>query len=135
MHMDLNKVELIGRLTADPDVRATAKGASRTSLRVAINRRLSGVGKSGEHAEFHSVVFFGRLAAVAGKYLKKGDRLFVSGRLQTNVWKTREGAQRSTVEVIADNLILLGGKAKADQEPHHEDIVVEEIEADEKREG
>lgn len=133
---DLNKVELIGRLTADPAIREARKGFTCASLRMATNRSVKDAsGKASQQAEYHSVVMFGRLAQVAGKYLQKGDRLFVSGCLRTNVWAAKDGSRNGKTEIVADNLILLGGKSKSEAHSTNDEVVVEEIETGNGGEG
>lgn len=133
---DLNKVELIGRLTADPAVRNGSKGSACASLRVATNRSVKDAsGKASQRTEYHSVVMFGRLAGVAEKYLKKGDRLYVSGRLRANAWAAKDGSKRVRTEVVADNLIMLGGARKREADSSTDDVVVDEIETDGNGEG
>lgn len=108
----VNKVILIGRLTADPEVRATPKGTQVANLRVATNS-YSGRDEEGnakEQTEFHSLVLFGRQAEVAGEYLRKGRLIFADGRLQTRSWEDKEGVKRYSTEVLVDNLQMLGPK-------------------------
>ena len=134
--MDLNKIELIGRLTADPDARGSEKEVKCVSLRMATNRDARDAsGKVHQQTEFHSVVMFGKLATVAEKYLKQGDRLFVDGRIQTNAWVSQDGSRKSKTEIIAENLIMLGGKPKSEKCSRNDEVVVEEIDTDERGEG
>lgn len=108
--MDLNRVTLIGRLTQDPEVRTTPSGQSVTNLKVVTNRMWTGQdGTKQERAEFHSCVLWGKLADVAGQYLTKGQRLYVEGRLETRDWTGQDGIKRYRSEIIADNMIMLGG--------------------------
>lgn len=130
--MDLNKIELIGRLTADPDVRGSEKAVKCVSLRLATNRDARNAsGKVHQTTEFHYVIMFGRLAKVAKTYLRQGDRLFVSGRIQTNAWVSQDGSRKSTIQIVAENLIMLGGKSKSEKSSTNDDVVVEEIDVDE----
>ena len=102
----VNKVILVGRMTADPDVRATEKGSHVARLRVVTNTYL-GRDESGEKrelSEFHRVVAFGQRAEFAGNYLRKGRLVCVTGRLQTNEWQDSEGNRRWTTEVVVDEL-------------------------------
>lgn len=108
----VNKVILIGRLTADPEVRATPKGTQVANLRIATNS-YSGKDDAGnvkEHTEFHTLVLFGRQAEVAGEYLRKGRLVFADGRLQTKAWEDKEGVKRYSTEVLVDNLQMLTPK-------------------------
>ena len=124
----LNKVLLIGNLGADPEVRHTPGGTPVAELRMATNRVFTD--KSGNRqtqTEWHRVVLWSKLAEIAGQYLRKGGAVFIEGRLQTRQWEDKQtGQQRYTTEVVADNLILLGGRgggggdagdAAADAEP------------------
>jgi len=133
---DLNKVELIGRLTADPAIRNAEKGYACASLNMATNRSATDAsGKAGQQAEYHAGVMFGRLAKIAEKYLKKGDRLYVSGRLRTNAWTAKDGSRKAKTEIVADNLIMLGGKSTDDRGGRNDEVVVEEIETGNGGEG
>jgi len=128
--MDLNKIELIGCLTADPDI-VNADGAyPRASLCVATNRDARDAsGKTRQCTDYHAVVMFDRLAKVAEKYLKKGDRLFVDGYIQTNAWVSQDGSRKSKTEIIAKNLIMLGSKPKSEKSSRNDEVVVDEIDA------
>jgi single-strand DNA-binding protein len=106
----VNKVILIGRLTADPEVRATASGAQVTSLRLATNsyHGRDEDGNPREQAEFHSLVLFGRQAEIAAEHLSRGRLVYAEGRSQTRSWETSEGERRSTTEVVVDRFQMLG---------------------------
>ena len=111
----INKVILVGRLTADPDAKTSAKGTQVTKVRVATNS-YSGKDEEGnrrEHTEFHSLVLFGRQAEVAGEYLRKGCLVYAEGRLQTNRWDDAEGKSHSATEVVVDTFQILTPKAAA----------------------
>ena len=95
----LNRVQLIGRLAADPEVRFTSSGLPVCTLRVATNER--------ESAEFHDVVVWRQLAEFAGQYLAKGRMVFVEGRLHGRSWQAENGTTRRSVEVVADDLQAL----------------------------
>jgi len=108
----INKVTLIGNLGQDPDMRSTASGAAVTNLRIATTeRRKDRDGNWTDHTEWHSVVAFGRTAENVGKYCRKGKQIYVEGRLQTRKWQDRDGRDRYTTEVVADNIRFLGGGA------------------------
>ncbi len=108
--MDLNRVMLIGRLTQDPEVRTTPAGQSVATLKVVTNRAWTDQqGVKQERAEFHSCVLWGRLADVAGQYLTKGQRIYVEGRVETRDWTGQDGVKRYRTEIIAENMIMLGG--------------------------
>ncbi|MEX0690057.1 MAG: single-stranded DNA-binding protein [Candidatus Paceibacterota bacterium] len=103
--MNLNKVILIGRLTADPELRTTNSGNPVTSFSVATNRVWNGKdGQKNEETEFHNIVVWGRQAEVSSKFLAKGSLVMIEGRLQTRSWETKEGQTRRTTEVIAERV-------------------------------
>jgi single-strand DNA-binding protein len=111
----VNKVILIGRLTADPEVRTTASGAQVTSLRVATNsyRGRDEEGNPREQAEFHSLVLFGRQAEIAAEYLRRGKLVYAEGRSQTRSWETSEGQRRQATEVVVDKFEMLSPRPAA----------------------
>ena len=105
--MDLNKVFVLGRLTADPQLRTTTSGQSVTSFSVATNRVWTD--KSGakqESTEFHNIVVWGRQAEIASQFLTKGSVVLIEGRLQTRSWTDKQGQQRKTTEIISERLQL-----------------------------
>ncbi len=105
--MDLNKVILVGRVTADPQVRSTPGGQAVTTIGVATNRTWTDKGgQKQEQTEFHNVVLWGRQAEVAGQYLAKGAMVLIEGRLQTRSWTDKNGQQRKTTEVMAERMQL-----------------------------
>ena len=108
----VNKVILIGNLGADPETRYATDGAAITNIRMATTDRWKdkGSGEMREQTEWHRVVFFGRLAEIAGEYLKKGAPVYVEGRLRTRKWTDKEGNDRYTTEVTADAMQLLGSR-------------------------
>jgi single-strand DNA-binding protein len=108
----INKVILVGRLTADPDVRATPKGVRVANVRLVTNS-YSGRDEEGnrrEHTEFHHLVLFGRQAEVAGDYLRKGKLIYADGRLQTRSWEDSEGKPHTSTEIVVDTLQMLSPK-------------------------
>lgn len=109
----LNKVMLIGNLGADPEVRYMPNGNAVTNINIATSRgwKDKESGERREATEWHRVVFFNRLAEVAGEYLKKGRQIYVEGRLRTNKWQTKEGEDRYTTEIVADNMQMLGSRS------------------------
>lgn len=113
-----NRVDLVGNVTRDPEMRTTTNGHSVLTLGVATNDRWKdkSSGESRERAEFHNVVIWGDLAQEASATLKKGSRVYVSGRVQTRSWETKDGSKRTTTEVVAENLSLLGTKSNAASE-------------------
>jgi single-strand DNA-binding protein len=108
--MTVNKVILVGNLGRDPEVRTSQGGMTIASLNIATTeRRKDKEGNWGEHTEWHKVSLFGRTADNAAKFLKKGRQVYVEGRLQTRKWQDKEGHDRYTTEVVADDLRFLGG--------------------------
>lgn len=105
----INKVILIGHLGADPEVRVTPSGESICNLRLATTEKWKdkGSGETRETTEWHRVVLFRRLAEIAGDYLRKGSCAYVEGRLRTRKWQDRDGRERWTTEIEADELKLL----------------------------
>lgn len=110
----VNKVILVGNLTADPDVKATPKGTYIAKLRLATNTYAGKdeEGKSKEQAEFHSLVAFGKLAEFAGQYLQKGRPVYAEGRLHTSSWEDTAGQKRYKTEVIVEVLHFVDRKPK-----------------------
>jgi single-strand DNA-binding protein len=108
----VNKVTLLGRLTADPDVRATPNGTHVANLRLATNEygARDEAGTRREHTEFHTLVLFGRPAEVAGSYLRKGRLLYADGRLRTRSWEAADGGKRHATEVLVDSFQMLEPK-------------------------
>ena len=105
--MDFNKVILVGRVTADPQLRTTPGGQSVVTIGVATNRTWTDKnGAKQEDTEFHNVVIWGRQAEVAGQYLVKGATVLVEGRLQTRSWTDKQGQQRRTTEVLCERFQL-----------------------------
>jgi single-strand DNA-binding protein len=103
-------VILVGNLGRDPEVRTSQGGMTIASLNIATTeRRKDKEGNWGEHTEWHKVSLFGRTADNAAKFLKKGRQVYVEGRLQTRKWQDKEGHDRYTTEVVADDLRFLGG--------------------------
>lgn len=111
MARDLNKVQLTGRLGADPELRTTTHGSAVATFRVASNRSwISSTGESHEDTEWFRVVAWNRLAEVCKTYLVKASRVYIEGRLQTRQWIDQNGQARYVTEVIASDLIVLDGR-------------------------
>jgi len=108
----VNKVILIGNLGRDPETRYTADGAAVTNITIATSDRWKdkASGEMKEATEWHKVAFFGRLAEIAGEYLKKGRPVYVEGKLRTRKWQDKDGQDRYTTEVIADVMQMLGSR-------------------------
>jgi len=116
----LNKVLLIGNLGRDPEVRYTASGKAVASFTVATSQRWKDQnGTDQERTEWHRVVAWGRLGEICGEYLSKGKQVFIEGRIQSREWEDQDGNKRTTVEIIANDLIMLGGGAasRGSEEP------------------
>lgn len=112
MAMDLNKVQIIGRITQDIELRQTPNGQSVTTLSIATNRSWTdGSGMRQEQAEFHNVVLWTKLAEIASQYLAKGRRVYIEGRLQTRSWEAQDGSKRYRTEIIGENMIMLDGNS------------------------
>lgn len=111
MSRSLNKVMLIGNLTKDPIIRYTAKGSAVASFSIATNRSWvpTDGGEKVDEVEFHNLTIWGKLAEIAEKYLKKGDKAYFEGRLKTNKWQGEDGKDRYTTEIVVDNMLMLGG--------------------------
>ncbi len=105
--MNLNKVFILGRLTADPVLRATPGGQNVASFSLATNRVWNDKnGAKQEAVEFHNIVVWGRQAEVAGKFLTKGSLALVEGRMQTRGWQDKQGQNRKTTEIVAERIQL-----------------------------
>ena len=112
MARGINKVILVGTLGKDPEVRYSQAGAAMTSVSVATNESWKDkvTGEKQERTEWHRVKFFGRLAEIAGEYLKKGRSVYVEGRLKTRKWTDKDGVEKYTTEIIAEEMKMLGGR-------------------------
>lgn len=102
--MNLNRAEVIGRVTKDPEARTTPNGQNVTSFSVATNRYWSKDGERKEETQFIDVVTWGKLAETSGQYLIKGQEVYVAGRLQTRSWDGQDGVKRYRTEIIADTV-------------------------------
>jgi single-strand DNA-binding protein len=109
----LNKVTLIGNLGADPEIRLMPNGGSVANIRLATTRRWKDKqsGERKEATEWHRVIFFNRLAEIAGEYLKKGSQIYVEGRLQTRKWQGQDGQDHYTTEILAEEMQMLGSRS------------------------
>lgn len=108
-----NKVELIGNMTRDPELRYTPSGAAVVSFSIATNRSYISDGERKEEADFHRIVAWNKLAELCTQLLKKGARVFVSGRLQNRSWEGSDGAQRQVTEIVIEDMIVLTPKSGA----------------------
>jgi single-strand DNA-binding protein len=111
----VNKVILVGNLGRDPETKYMPDGAAITNVSIATSyqRTDKASGQKIEETEWHRVVFFSRLAEIAGEYLKKGSQVYIEGRLRTRKWQDKEGQDRYTTEIVADTMQMLGARAGA----------------------
>lgn len=118
MARGVNKVILIGNLGADPELRAMPSGVSVANLRVATSEKWKDKesGEDKERTEWHSISLFGRLGEVAGEYLKKGSKVYIEGSLRTRKWQDKEGNDRYTTEIIANEMQMLDSRGNGDQQ-------------------
>jgi single-strand DNA-binding protein len=115
MARGINKVILIGNLGADPETRAMPSGTTVANLRIATSEswRDKQTGEQQERTEWHRVALFGRLAEIAGEYLRKGSQVYIEGSLRTRKWQDKQGNERYSTEIIGNELQMLGGRAGA----------------------
>lgn len=114
----INKVILIGNLGQDPEIRSTSSGSSVANVSIATSESWADK-QSGEKVvktEWHRVVFFNRLAEVVQQYVKKGDKLYIEGKLQTRKWQDQSGQDRYTTEIIANHMQMIGGRPQQQQQ-------------------
>lgn len=109
-----NRVELIGNLTRDPELRYTPNGAAVVTFGIATNRTYVTEGERKEEVDFHRIVAWNKLAELCNQLLKKGNRVFISGRLQTRSWEAQDGTQRQTTEIVVEDMILLTPKGNGE---------------------
>ncbi len=112
MARGVNKVILVGNLGKDPDMKYTANGAAIANITVATSESWNDkqTGEKQERTEWHRVVFFRRLAEIAGEYLRKGSQVYIEGKLQTRKWQDQNGQDRYTTEIVASEMQMLGGR-------------------------
>jgi single-strand DNA-binding protein len=108
----INKVIIIGNIGRDPETKHTASGSAVTNIAVATSekRKDKTTGQAQEKTEWHRVVFFNRLAEIAGEYLKKGSKVYIEGKLQTRKWQDQSGADRYTTEIVANEMQMLDSR-------------------------
>lgn len=133
--MNVNKVFIVGRMTADPQLRTTPSGQPVTSFSVATNRVWTNkAGSKQEETEFHNVVAWGRTAEIASQFLKKGSLVFVEGRLRTRAWQDKQGQNRRTTEIMCERLQLgprpAGGGGTAPNAPKNKEEQASTAEAE-----
>lgn len=112
MARGINKVILIGNLGQDPETKYMPSGSAVTNLRIATSEVFKDkeTGQQQERTEWHSVAMFGRLAEIAGEYLRKGSQVYIEGRLRTRKWQDKQGNDRYTTEIIASDMQMLGAR-------------------------
>jgi len=115
MARGINKVILVGHLGADPETRYMPSGSAVTNLRVATSEAWKDKtsGEQQERTEWHRVAMFGRLAEIAAEYLRKGSQVYIEGSLRTRKWQDKDGGDRWSTEVIANEMQMLGGRSDA----------------------
>ncbi|MFM7397251.1 MAG: single-stranded DNA-binding protein [Gammaproteobacteria bacterium] len=111
MARGINKVIIVGNLGQDPDTKAMPSGMTVCNLRIATSESWKDKqsGEMKEQTEWHSVAMFGRLAEIAGEYLRKGSQVYIEGRLRTRKWQDKNGNDRYTTEIVANEMQMLGG--------------------------
>lgn len=114
----VNKAIIVGNLGRDPETRYMPNGEAVTNIAVATTEswKDKNSGEKKEVTEWHRIVFYRKLAEIAGQYLKKGSQIYIEGHLQTRKWQDKDGAERFTTEIIADKLQMLGGRPEGRQE-------------------
>ena len=126
--MNLNKAMIIGNLTRDPEIRTTPTGRTVASFGVATNFIWTDQsGQKRDKAEFHNIVAWARLAEICGQYLKKGSKAYIEGRLQTRDWVGQDNVKRYRTEIVANQLIMLGGKSSVKGDRINEESAQEEV--------
>jgi len=123
MSRGLNKVMIIGRLGQDPEMRYTPSGRPLTKFQLAANRSWTTAdGEKKTETEWFNSVAWGKLAEICNQYLKKGQQVYIEGRLHTRRWQDDEGANHSSVEVITQEMIMLDGRAGDENNPESDDM-------------
>ncbi|MBU1089370.1 single-stranded DNA-binding protein [Patescibacteria group bacterium] len=118
MASSLNKTQIIGNLTRDPEVRQTPTGQTVATIGVATNRKWKNkAGEPQEDVEFHNVVVWGKLAEICQQYLKKGGKVYFEGRLKTRNWEDPDGKKNYRTEIVAENMIMLDSRGAGSVAP------------------
>lgn len=123
MARGINKVILVGHLGRDPEVRYTPSGSAVANVSIATSDswKDKNTGEQHDRTEWHRVVFFNRLAEIVGEYLKKGAQVYVEGRLQTRKWQDKEGNDKYTTEIVANEMQMLGSRGSSDAAEFNQD--------------
>jgi len=118
MAMSLNRAQIIGNLTRDPEMRQIPGGQVVTSFSIATNFTWTDQsGQKQDRAEFHNIVAWRKLAEICGQYLKKGSKVYIEGKLQTRSWEAEDGSKKYRTEIVADNMIMLDKKGNTTGTP------------------
>lgn len=122
MGKGVNKVIIVGNLGNDPEVRYSQLGSAMTTISVATSEswKDKATGEQKERTEWHRVKFFGKLAEIAGEYLKKGSQVYVEGKLRTDKYTDKSGVEKYSTDIIADEMQMLGGKGEKSDAPRNE---------------
>ncbi len=115
MARGINKVIVVGNLGQDPDTRYMPSGSAVTNITIATNESWKDkqTGEQKDRTEWHKVAMFGRLAEIAAEYLRKGSQVYIEGKLRTRKWQDKQGNDRYTTEIVADEMQMLGGRGGA----------------------
>ncbi|MEK7595763.1 MAG: single-stranded DNA-binding protein [Patescibacteria group bacterium] len=116
MSRSVNKVILVGNLTRDPEMRYTPQGHAVTTFGLATNRAWKVEGDRKEETEFHNIVAWNKLAELCTQLLKKGTKVFIEGRLQTRDWVDDKGVKHYKTEIVAEDMVVLGGRRENEQD-------------------
>ena len=129
MGIGINKVIIVGNLGGDPDTRFMPSGKAVCNISVASSESWNDkeTSEKQEKTEWHRIVFFGRLAEIASEYLKKGSQVYVEGKLRTRKWVTREGDDRWTTEIVANQMQILGKNEESTISHQEQEYLAENI--------
>ena len=124
MARGVNKVTLIGNLGNDPELRSTQSGSAVANITLATSEswRDKETQETKERVEWHRVIFFGRLAEVVNEYLRKGSQVYVEGRIQTRKWQDKDGNDRYTTEIVANEMQMLGSRGTNSESPANQQL-------------
>lgn len=132
MARSLNRVQLIGNLTRDPELRYTPQGTAVCTFGLATNRSwTTDNGEKKEDTEFHRIVVWNKLAELCSQLLSKGRKVYVEGRIANRSWTGQDGTQKSTTEIVIEDMIILDNKRAEGEAPHEEVAPVENVSAPE----
>jgi single-strand DNA-binding protein len=123
MARGINKVIIVGNVGGDPETRYMPSGSAVTNLTVATNESWKDkqTGEQKERTEWHKVAAFGRLAEIMAEYLRKGSQVYIEGKLRTRKWQDKDGNDRWTTEIVADEMQMLGGRGGGGSAPMNQD--------------